>query len=168
MNILKFTKSALKCYVNITGTYKGEIVLKPTKSPVFRKSYENVTWSNENYNNTFHRDAALSETTCIYCRVSLLPCIHASTVVNIFKQVRTLPYTAGGERVLVVLRMLRVVGGFILTNKFISYYLISSSVVMCWLWWRRVMHERRPSADCQREGTTRGKKQRMFDEIGNW
>ena len=37
------TKSALKCYVNITGTYQGEIVLKTTKSPRFRKSYENVT-----------------------------------------------------------------------------------------------------------------------------
>ena len=49
LNILTFTKSALKCYVNITGTYQGKIVLKTTKSPRFRKSYENVTWSNENY-----------------------------------------------------------------------------------------------------------------------
>ena len=42
-------KSAIKCYVNITGTYNEKNAGKTQKWSYFGNSYVNVTWTFENY-----------------------------------------------------------------------------------------------------------------------
>ena len=43
-------KSAIKCYVNTTGTYNQKNARKTQKWSYFENSYVNVTWTLENYN----------------------------------------------------------------------------------------------------------------------